>query len=109
VRASNGLKAGLIADASPHSFGSVPVLDPKAMTSLVLSAVKASGVRALISTGWGKLGDGLNVPPNVCLVGNVPHDWLFERVAAVVHHGGAGTTAIAVRSGKPSLVGEWMF
>lgn len=77
------------------------------MTKILFSAVAASGVRALISIGWGKLGEGLEVPPGVFLVGNVPHDWLFKRVKAVVHHGGAGTTAIAVKEGKPSLIGEF--
>jgi hypothetical protein len=38
-------------------------------------------------------------------LGNVPHDWLFEHVSAVVHHGGAGTTAIGVRLGRPTVVG----
>ncbi|ORY85379.1 hypothetical protein BCR35DRAFT_302858 [Leucosporidium creatinivorum] len=85
-------------------FGSVPVTDPIGMTKILFSAVAASGVRALISIGWGKLGEGLEVPPGVFLVGNVPHDWLFKRVKAVVHHGGAGTSAIAVKEGKPGLI-----
>lgn len=42
--------------------------------------------------------------PNVFALGNVPHDWLFEHVSAVVHHGGAGTTAIGLRCGKPTVI-----
>jgi len=40
------------------------------------------------------------------MLGNIPHDWLFdnERVAAVVHHGGAGTTAIGLAKGRPTVV-----
>jgi sterol 3beta-glucosyltransferase len=33
-----------------------------------------------------------------------PHDWLFPRVSAVVHHGGAGTTAAGLRAGRPTVV-----
>ncbi|MFQ5421087.1 MAG: glycosyltransferase, partial [Anaerolineae bacterium] len=40
----------------------------------------------------------------VCVVESVPHDWLFDRVTAVVHHGGAGTTAAGLRAGVPSVV-----
>jgi hypothetical protein len=38
--------------------------------------------------------------------GNIPHDWLFAegRVKAVCHHGGAGTTAIGLRNGLPTIV-----
>jgi hypothetical protein len=60
-------------------------------------------VRALVSKGWGNLG-GKDVPDNVFLLGNVPHDWLFPHCAAVVHHGGAGTMAIGIALGKPTVV-----
>ena len=48
----------------------------------------------------------ISVPPHVFLLGNVPHDWLFasDRVRAVVHHGGAGTTAIGLAKGRPTVV-----
>lgn len=65
--------------------------------------MKESGVRALVSAGWGGLG-GVDIPSNVFIMGNVPHDWLFDKVAAVVHHGGAGTTAIGLKKGCPTLV-----
>lgn len=62
-------------------------------------------MRALVSKGWGGLGgDGLDVPENVFLLDNTPHDWLFPRVRACVIHGGAGTTAIALKCGKPTMV-----
>lgn len=60
-------------------------------------------VRALVSKGWGNVG-GNNAPDNVFLLGNVPHDFLFPRVSAVVHHGGAGTTAIGIALGKPTVI-----
>ena len=60
-------------------------------------------MRALVSKGWGNFG-GNSPPKDVFLLGNVPHDWLFPRVSAVVHHGGAGTTAIGIMLGKPTVV-----
>lgn len=86
-------------------FGSIVVDDPNAMTSLIFEAVKKAGVRALVSKGWGGLGaDDIGVPDGVYMLGNVPHDWLFQKVSAVVHHGGAGTTAAGIKAGKPTLV-----
>lgn len=79
--------------------------DPDAMTKLIFEAVKKSGVRALVSKGWGGLGaDELGVPEGVFMLGNVPHDWLFQHVSCVVHHGGAGTTAAGIATGKPTIV-----
>ena len=60
-------------------------------------------VRALVSKGWGGIG-GEDVPDNVFLLGNVPHDQLFPHCAAVVHHGGAGTNAIGISLGCPTVV-----
>ncbi|KAF4121720.1 UDP:flavonoid glycosyltransferase YjiC, YdhE family [Geosmithia morbida] len=86
-------------------FGSIVVDDPDAMTQMIFDAVKASGVRALVSKGWGGLGaDDIGVPEGVFMLGNVPHDWLFQHVSCVVHHGGAGTTAAGIKAGKPTAV-----
>lgn len=75
------------------------------MTSLIFEAVKKSGQRALISKGWGGLGsDNLEIPNNVFMLGNIPHDWLFKHVSCVVHHGGAGTTAAGIAAGKPTVI-----
>ena len=60
-------------------------------------------MRALVSAGWGGLG-GATIPSNIFILGTVPHDWLFTKVAAVCHHGGAGTTAIGLQLGKPTIV-----
>ena len=70
---------------------------------MIFKAVEMSGVRALMSVGWGGLG-GATIPSNVFLLENVPHDWLFDKVAAVCHHGGAGTTAIGMKMGKPTII-----
>lgn len=86
-------------------FGSIVVDDPDAMTKLIFEAVKKAGVRALVSKGWGGLGaDAMGIPEGVFMLGNVPHDWLFQHVSAVVHHGGAGTTAAGIATGKPTVV-----
>ncbi|KAL8713427.1 MAG: hypothetical protein Q9220_002626 [cf. Caloplaca sp. 1 TL-2023] len=86
-------------------FGSIVVDDPNAMTAMIFDAVRKSGQRALVSKGWGGFGaDLLEVPPNVYMLGNVPHDWLFQHVSCVVHHGGAGTTAAGIAAGKPTVV-----
>ncbi|KAG5962056.1 hypothetical protein E4U56_003552 [Claviceps arundinis] len=86
-------------------FGSIVVDDPNSMTQMIFEAIRLAGIRALVSKGWGGLGaeDGGN-PENIFMLGNVPHDWLFERVSAVVHHGGAGTTATGIKAGKPTLI-----
>ncbi|KAF1992155.1 glycosyltransferase family 1 protein [Aulographum hederae CBS 113979] len=84
-------------------FGSIVVDDPDAFTKLIFSAVKAAGVRALVSKGWGGIGGG-DVPENIFLLENTPHDWLFPQVSAVVHHGGAGTTAIGLKCARPTMI-----
>ena len=86
-------------------FGSIVVADPNALTNMIFEAVAKAGVRALVSKGWGGTGgEGLDVPENIFLLGNCPHDWLFQRVAAVCHHGGAGTTAAGITASKPTFV-----
>lgn len=86
-------------------FGSIVLSDPNAMTELIFEAAKASNQRVLLSKGWGGMGaDELHVPDNVFMLGNVPHDWLFQHVSCVVHHGGAGTTAAGIAAGRPTLI-----
>ncbi len=85
-------------------FGSIVVEDPDEFTTLIFEAVKQAGVRALVSKGWGGLGSEDTTPDDVFMLENTPHDWLFPRVSAVVHHGGAGTTAIGLKCGKPTMI-----
>ncbi|KAH7311031.1 UDP-glucose,sterol transferase [Rhexocercosporidium sp. MPI-PUGE-AT-0058] len=96
-------------DAGPPpvyiGFGSIVVDDPSAMTELIFEAVRKTGQRALVSKGWGGLGsDDFNKPDGVFMLGNCPHDWLFQRVSCVVHHGGAGTTAAGIAFGRPTVI-----
>jgi UDP:flavonoid glycosyltransferase YjiC (YdhE family) len=84
-------------------FGSVRVDDPGAVTRTIFSALDKAGARAILSNGWAHLG-GEAPPPNVFVIGDSPHDWLFPRCRAVCHHGGAGTTAAGLRAGLPTVV-----
>jgi len=84
-------------------FGSMPVRDPARTTRLLLDGIQQSGQRAILHAGWGGLGNEA-LPANVFAIDYAPYDWLFPRMAAIVHHGGAGTTAAALRSGAPSVV-----
>jgi sterol 3beta-glucosyltransferase len=84
-------------------FGSMPGSDPEAKAQLVLSALEQSGQRGILASGWGAL-KADHLPKNVFMIEQAPHDWLFPRVKAVVHHGGAGTTAAGLRAGKPTII-----
>jgi UDP:flavonoid glycosyltransferase YjiC (YdhE family) len=84
-------------------FGSMMDSDPVGTTRLLLDAIERVGCRALVAKGWAGLG-GLPLPDTVFGAGSLPHASLFPRMAAVVHHGGAGTTATAARSGVPQIV-----
>lgn len=84
-------------------FGSMPLSDPQGMTRAVLEALDACGCRGVLAAGWGGLGTGA-LPAHVHALAQAPHAWLFPRMAAIVHHGGAGTTAAALRAGRPSVV-----
>ena len=84
-------------------FGSIVLDDPKHVLDTILGAVRLAGVRAVISKGWSYLG-GDDVDDNIFFVGDCPHEWLFPRMAAVVHHGGAGTTACGLINGIPTTI-----
>lgn len=83
-------------------FGSIVVEDPQKLIDTVVIAVVRSGVRAIISKGWSGLVGAPN--PNIHYIEDCPHEWLFQHVAAVVHHGGAGTTACGLKNGKPTAI-----
>jgi sterol 3beta-glucosyltransferase len=83
-------------------FGSMSNRDPQGTTRIVLRALEASGQRGVIASGWGGLRDAAT--DDVFALASVPHDWLFPHVAAVVHHGGAGTTGAGLRAGVPSVI-----
>jgi UDP:flavonoid glycosyltransferase YjiC (YdhE family) len=89
-------------------FGSMAGRSPEQLAGLVSEALSRSGQRGVLLTGWGGLRADL-VPDNVFTVDAAPHSWLFPRMAAVVHHGGAGTTAEGLRAGVPAVVVPFAF
>lgn len=93
-------------DAGPPpvyvGFGSMTGFDPTELAELTTAAVRRAGVRAVVATGW----ESLSLPPSddVFVIDDAPHEWLFPRVSAVVHHGGVGTFAAGLRAGKPTVI-----
>ena len=95
-------------------FGSIVVSDPDAMTRCVVEAIKRSGVYAILSKGWSdrlqaKKGTDTSdpeipLPSQIYPIKSIPHDWLFKRIEAACHHGGAGTTGASLRAGIPTIV-----
>ena len=80
-------------------FGSMTPTHDR-LHDVVAAAIGRAGVRAVVQSGWAGLrpaGD------DILLVGDLPHDWLFPRTAAVVHHAGAGTTGAGLRAGVPAV------
>lgn len=84
-------------------FGSMLSRKPEETADLVLTALANTGQRAVLSSGWGGLKKE-NLPETVFMVGSIPHIWLFPRMAAAVHHGGAGTTGAGLHAGIPSII-----
>jgi len=85
-------------------FGSMTGRDPEGLAKLAIEAISRAKVRAVLVSGWSGMGRTAALPEHIFGMSSVPHDWLFPRVSAVVHHGGAGTTAAGLRAGKPTLV-----
>ncbi|MCL4267645.1 MAG: glycosyltransferase [Anaerolineae bacterium] len=84
-------------------FGSMGSRKPEETADLVLQALVRTQQRAILLSGWGGL-QKENVPDTVFMVDAIPHSWLFLRITAVVHHGGAGTTAAGLVAGVPSII-----
>ena len=84
-------------------FGSMTNRDAEKVTNIMLAAVRQSGERAVLLSGWAGIGNS-DLPDTIYKIDNAPHSWLFPRMAAVVHHGGAGTTAAGLRAGVPSVL-----
>lgn len=93
----------LLAGSPPlyFGFGSMSGYDRAQMLDILVRSLR--GRRALFYPGWNGMKHS-ELPSNILAIGNVPHDWLFPQTAAVIHHGGVGTTHSATRAGKPSIV-----
>lgn len=83
-------------------FGSMIARDPEEMIDMVIRALQMTGKRGIIGSGWSKL--SIAAQGDIYIIDAVPHHWLFPHMAAVVHHGGAGTTAAGLRAGVPSVI-----
>ena len=90
-------------DALYVGFGSMTGMDQAQLAKITVGALRRAGRRAVLCSGWGSIGVAHSGDDVLC-VDEAPHDWLFARVAAVVHHGGAGTFGAGLRAGKPTLV-----
>ncbi|KAG8463338.1 hypothetical protein KFE25_004849 [Diacronema lutheri] len=85
--------------------GSMVIGDSEKLSAAIVSAAEQAGQRVLTQSNWLKLETGGALSDGRCFdIGPCPHDWLLPQVAAVVHHGSAGTTAAGLRAGKPTLV-----
>ncbi|KAF4337198.1 sterol glucosyltransferase [Fusarium beomiforme] len=85
-------------------FGSIVIDNPATLTNMIKESCKLAGTRVIISRGWSRLGGSEPSIDSVFYLGDCPHEWLFKRVAAVVHHGGAGTTACGLVNGRPTTI-----
>jgi len=99
------LEAFLAAGAPPVyiGFGSMSDRNPAQAARIAVEALQRSGQRGILASGW----EGLraeHLPADILLIQGAPHDWLFPRMALVVHHGGVGTVAAALRAGVPQVV-----
>ena len=101
----DGLQDFLDSGPPPVSvgFGSMGGARSEELATSVLRALAKTGDRAVLVTSWGGLGNA-DLPDTVFKANEVPYDWLFPRVRAAVHHGGAGTTAASMRAGAPTVV-----
>ncbi|SCZ92669.1 BZ3500_MvSof-1268-A1-R1_Chr5-2g08087 [Microbotryum saponariae] len=108
-------------------FGSIIIPDPEGMTRTITAAVQKAGVYAIVAKGWSeraaskhdseeekqrlkeqekKQAEVLN-KPFIYKIKSIPHDWLFPKIHAAVHHGGAGTTGASLRAGLPTIIKPW--
>jgi sterol 3beta-glucosyltransferase len=99
------LEEFIAAGPPPFYFGlgSMTSNEPGRLSKILAASLKNTGQRGVLSTGWGNLDFG-QTEKDLFTIDSTPHDWLFPRMRALIHHGGAGTTAAGLRAGKPTLV-----
>lgn len=100
---SDALRAFLAEGEPPVyiGFGSMVVSNPAKMAQTIAEGLRLAGLRGVLHGGWSGLSHD---DDHLISIGDVPHVWLFPRMAAIVHHGGSGTTQAAARAGKPALI-----
>ena len=97
--------AAFIAKGPPPvyiGFGSMPTSDPAGTGRMIVKALRLAGQRGIIASGWG--GMAAEEADDIHRIESAPHEWLFPKMAAVVHHGGAGSTAAGFHAGAPSVI-----
>lgn len=100
-----------LSDGSPPifiGFGSMPVRQPQRVTQVVLEALQRTGQRAVLQAGWAGIGQ-TELPDTVYLLDYAPYNWLFPQMAAVIHHGGSGTTGFGFWAGVPTILTPFLF
>jgi UDP:flavonoid glycosyltransferase YjiC (YdhE family) len=86
------------------SFGSMSNAHPRETTQIIVEVLRRNNILAIINTSWGGLEKTAEASDNIYFVNNLPYDWLFPKIYAVVHHGGSGTTHTALKYGCPNLI-----
>ncbi|MEV0545156.1 glycosyltransferase, partial [Nocardia salmonicida] len=101
---TSSLESWLDAGTAPIyvGFGSMDVGDPAAFVATLREVCARRGRRLLLASGWATIGPGFE--DAVAIVGQVDHARVLPRCVAAVHHGGAGTTAAALRAGVPQVI-----
>jgi sterol 3beta-glucosyltransferase len=89
-------------------FGSMPVRQPEQVTQVVLQALRQTGQRAVLQAGWAGIGQ-TELPDSVYRLDYAPYSWLFPQMAAVIHHGGSGTTGFGFWAGVPTILTPFLF
>lgn len=93
-------------DGSPPiaiNFGSIPLKKPYKIKEMLLEALIKTGTRGILISSWNGI-DRCDSNPCIFTVDSIPHSWLFPKCLGVLHHGGAGTTAAALKAGKPMII-----
>jgi len=86
------------------TFGSMTNSNPREKTRIIVEVLNRYKISAIINTSWGGLEKTTESSDHIHFVSNIPYDWIFPQLHAVVHHGGAGTTHTALKYACPSLI-----
>ena len=87
------------------TFGSMINMDPPAKTRILLDTLSKNNIPAIINTASGGLVKPIDYNPELFhFVSRIPYDWVFPKIYGVIHHGGSGTTHMAIKNGCPSLI-----
>lgn len=86
------------------TFGSMQNTQPRYKTGAILQVLSKHQIPAIVNTSWGGLEKPSKYPPHIHFVNNIPYEWIFPRMYAVMHHGGSGTTHAACKHGCAQLI-----